>query len=450
MRFIGKFIVRGLLGRGGMAVVYKVKLPGLGRLAALKLLKPKPELLALLGEAELKRRFVSEARVMASMQHPNLASVWDLGESEAGLYYLMDYHCRDVARLIGEGPRLEDPSRVLETERALDITRQCLKGLERLHEAGIVHRDIKPGNLLVSQEGRVKICDFGLAKLPGHEYAEPANLLVGSPYYTAPEQEADPNAADRRADLFSVGVLLLRLMSGQLTLEDPPGPAPSGLDLDPAWREFFERSTASDPGLRFQSAPEMLSALDRLEAAWLREKPSVCRWAETESPEIEPQKRTRRRSTPIKAAGAQGRGLFGLDSLWRPLRYNPGDFKAMGHELIEDPALSLCWERSGSRYPLSWAQALRRIYDLNEQAFGGRSDWRIPTIDELITLLRPPPSAKGFCLELPFDPTQDWLWSADRHTFTSAWLVSLEDGFVGWQDNSCRFHLRAVASNEPA
>ena len=199
MRFIGKYIVRGLLGRGGMASVYKVKIPRLGRLAALKLLDPRPELAALLGAESLRKRFISEAQAMASLHHPNLLVVWDLDEADGRLFYLMDYYCRDLARLIGEGPRLEDPARRLTPERALNLTRQCVQGLDRLHQAGMAHRDIKPGNLLLTTEDQVKICDFGLAKLPGLNYREPPNLLVGSPYYTAPEQEKDPQAADRRA-----------------------------------------------------------------------------------------------------------------------------------------------------------------------------------------------------------------------------------------------------------
>ena len=446
MRFIGKFIVRGLLGRGGMAAVYKVKVPGLGRLAALKLLAPREELLALLGEAELKRRFVEEARLMASLQHPNLVSVWDLDDNNARPFYLMDYHCRDLARLIGEGERLEDPTRALQPDRALDIIGQCLKGLARLHAAGVVHRDIKPGNLLISAHNRIKICDFGLAKTARSDFTEPPNLLVGSPYYTAPEQEKDPAAADRRSDLYSVGVMLHRLLSGWLEFDSrADGTAEPDL-LHPDWRDFVKRAMESDPAKRFQSAAKMLAALEELEAGWRRYKYDACKLSEPEPAGGEPHIRAQRRSQALKVASAQARQTFGLDDLWRPRALSSADFQVPKPDLIKDAASSLIWERSGSPYPLTWAQALRRIYDLNETSFMGRNDWRMPTVDELISLVSPSPEGKGFCQASPFDPRQDWLWSADRRSFTSAWLVSLSEGFVAWQDNSCLFHLRAVAS----
>jgi serine/threonine protein kinase len=192
MKKIGKYEVCGLLGKGGMGTVYKVRMPVVGKVVALKLFRPHPNLVTLLGEEETRRYFVKEAITMAGLRHPNIVAIWDFHGSKDLTFFVMEYFCNNLGLIIGETYRVEEPSRIVSVDKAIDYTRQILVGLSRLHQAGIIHRDIKPYNILVTDQNTVKITDFGLSKLRGEDFGKPSNLMVGSPYYAAPEQEEDP------------------------------------------------------------------------------------------------------------------------------------------------------------------------------------------------------------------------------------------------------------------
>ena len=166
-------------------------------------------------------------------------------------------------------------------DKALWYIRQTLEGLARLHQADIVHRDIKPFNLLITDEDLVKISDFGLSRLRGEMMVTPSNLKVGSPYYAAPEQEENPNLVDARADLYAVGVLLYRLLLGFLPLEPLKKPSRFHDELDKTWDEFLFRAMAPKREQRFNSAREMIGALDELAKVWESGKDRICLEAET-------------------------------------------------------------------------------------------------------------------------------------------------------------------------
>ena len=125
---------------------------------------------------------------MAGISHPNILAILDADDGAGQPYYVMDYHCNSLGQEIGETWRTDRPSRPLPVERAVSCSLQILKGLSRLHHAGIVHRDIKPFNILLTAEDQVKICDFGLSRRRGEKFGAPATLKVGSPFYAAPEQ----------------------------------------------------------------------------------------------------------------------------------------------------------------------------------------------------------------------------------------------------------------------
>ena len=453
MKRLGKYEVRGLLGRGGMAKVYKVALPTLGRLAALKLFQPRPELLLLVSEDELRKRFKEEARIMASLRHPNLLEVWDWDEHQGRPFYVMDYLCRNLSAVIGESGDLEEPTRILTIEEAVDYGLQILAGLDRLHAAGLVHRDVKPGNVLLTAEDQVRLGDFGLARSGMMQEHEPANLKVGSPYYAAPEQEEDPEQAGPRADLYSTGVTLLRLLTGRVHLE--PGQKPSGLnpDLDGEWNDFFRQALDPVPNKRFASAESMAGALQRLAEAWQKRKEVACALALYQPPMAAP---GARRAAAIKISPSKARQAFGLNREWRPRAFAGGGLQELGLELglelgpergpevLFDPATGLAWQRQGSRYPITWPEARAYCQRLAADEWAGMSGWRLPTVDELLSILRPPARAADLCLASAFSPRQRWLWSLDRASFISAWYVSVDMGFVSWQDFSCTFYARAV------
>ncbi len=448
MKRIGRYIVRGLLGRGGMSRVYLVELPPIGRMAALKRLEPDPLLVRLLGENALREMFLGEAVKMARLSHPHLLSVHDYDEADGRPFAVMDHHFLNVGILIGERPRAELPSRILRIDRALEIARETLDGLAYLHHHGIVHLDIKPFNLLLDERGAVRIADFGLSRLRGERRSRPSHLNVGSPWYAAPEQERDPEAADGRADLYAFGVTLYRLLTGRLPGSDFGREALLlNPDLDHGWIAFFERLLDPDPAGRFSSAAEANASLEALEAAWKQRRERTCASAASVSfSSAEPgaaQSRPRSRSLKISPSEAQER--FGLDEILRPRTYAARLFEPRGAEMLCDPALGLIWQRGGSPYPIPWREARDYVATLNREGFGGIATWRLPTVEELLSLIAPTPHGADFCAEAPFARRQKALWSCDRSSFTAAWFVDLEVGFVSRLDRRARLFARAVA-----
>jgi len=447
MKKIGKYEVCGLLGKGGMGMVYKVRMPVVGKVVALKLLSPHPNLVALLGEQEVRKRFVTEAVTMARLRHPHLVGIWDFHDSKALTFFIMEYFCNNLGVIIGETYRVEEPSRIVSVDKAIHYTGQVLKGLRRLHEAGIIHRDIKPYNILVTDQDNVKITDFGLSQLRGETFRGPRNLMVGSPYYAAPEQEEDPNQVDARADLYPVGVMLYRMLAGELPIDGFRGLSECNPDLDPDWDDFMLKAVAPDRENRFPSAKAMLGALDRLRAGWEEKKERVC-----DMPFVEPMKEKapgsgqRPHSESIKVRPGHARKAFGVDARWRPVHYTANDFRANKEGTVTDRATGLVWQRAGSDYPVTWHEAHEYVERLNQERFGAHANWRLPTVNELISLITDVPRAGDLCIEPIFDPTERWLWSSDRCSFVSAWYVSVDLGYVSWQDFTCYYYVRAVCS----
>jgi serine/threonine-protein kinase len=449
MKRIGKYIVRGLLGRGGMSKVYKAEIPRIGKIVALKLLDPHPVITRLLGEDAVRERFLSEALKMARLNHPNLVAIRDFDEAQGRPFYIMDYFFSNLGLLIGETRRTENPSRVIRLDRAIDLARQTLAGLACLHHHGIVHRDIKPFNLLLDERNTVKICDFGLSRLRGEALRTPQHLKVGSPWYAAPEQEQHPDGADARADVYAVGVTLYRMLTGSLPADPPQLPGAFNPDLDDGWNEFILRAIARQPSQRFAGAAAMMAALDALERDWQARRDRTCLLAPSEPASVSgsPPPPVRLRSTPYKCGPERAASELGLDALWRPADFIRNQFTALGQEVVRDAATGLIWQLSGSPYPLSWREAHAYVADLNREGFAGRNGWRLPSTPELMSLLTATPHGADFCIEPVFDGRQNTLWSSDCRSFAAAWFVSVEMGFVAWQDFSAACYVRAVCSD---
>jgi len=153
------------------------------------------------------------------------------------------------------------------------------------------------------------------------------------------------------------------------------------------------------------------------------------------------------RSKPLRTGPSDARALFDLDALWQPPFYRDAGFQPDAAGVtVRDESAGLQWQYGGSDFPLDWPSALAYIDDLNAMAWMEQQNWRLPTVAELLTLLRRPPSGTDYCLVKDFAPHQKRLWSCDRRTFTSAWYVSLELGFVAWQDRTFANHVKAVRS----
>jgi predicted Ser/Thr protein kinase len=243
------------LGQGGMGVVYKARQRHLNRLVAVKILPP-----SVGSDPAFAERFTREAQALAQLNHPNIVQVYDFGRTEEFFYFIMEYvDGVNLRVLIREGK--------LSPEQALWIVPQICDALQFAHDEGIVHRDIKPENILVDKKERVKIADFGLAKLLGRA-PEDLSLtgtgqLMGTLGYMAPEQLQEAHAVDHRADIYSLGVVFYEMLTGKLPIGrfDPPS---KKVHVDVRLDEVVLRSLESEPGRRYQHASEIKEQVDMI------------------------------------------------------------------------------------------------------------------------------------------------------------------------------------------
>ena len=447
MKSIGKYEILGLLGRGGMGKIFKVRLPVIGKIAALKLLAPNPFLVDILGMDRIEALFISEAVTMAGLRNPHLLEIWDFDKADGRYFYTMDYYCNNLGAMMGESSRIELPSRIIPTERAIHYVRQTLEGLACLHHAGIIHRDIKPFNLLISDQDTIKIGDFGLSKLRGEAGHSPRNLKIGSPFYAPPEQEKDPDHVDFSADLFAVAVMLFRMLTGCLPQASPAPSSKTKPDLDENWDQFLFKAMSPKPQDRFTSAGQMLAALEKLEAKWIIRKEKACNFLDNRP--AKPVANSgpgsfRPRKEPVQIRPGKARTFFGLDELWRPRQYITHRFHSLDDHRVLDQSTGLTWQQAGSPYPLTWKQAKAYIRNLNGAQSAGFSSWRLPTVDELMSIVTRPSQGLDLCMEPVFDPSQKWLWSTDKRSFAAAWYLGMDLGFVSWQDMTGYYYVKGV------
>jgi len=241
-----------LLGRGGMGSVYKVRQRNLDRIVALKVIPP-----ASARDPEFAERFAREARALARLNHPNIVTVYDFGQSGDVYYLLMEYV---------DGVNLRHTLRAgrLQPEEALAVVPQICDALQYAHDQGVVHRDIKPENVLLDRSGRIKIADFGLAKLLGLG-AEDFSLtrtqqVMGTPRYMAPEQIDRPSKVDHRADIYSLGVVIYEMLTGELPVGRFALPSERS-SVDPHIDRVVLRSLEREPEQRYQRASQLKSEL---------------------------------------------------------------------------------------------------------------------------------------------------------------------------------------------
>jgi tRNA A-37 threonylcarbamoyl transferase component Bud32 len=234
-----------LVGQGGMGAVYKARQTKLDRLVALKILPPEWG-----GDPAFAERFSREARALARLNHPHIVAVHDFGETGGLFYLLMEFvDGGNLRQRLQDGP--------LAPEQALAVIPQLCDALEYAHEEGIVHRDVKPENILLDRRGRAKIADFGLAKLLGKPRAEftltASHQVMGTLDYMAPEQRQRPLEIDHRADIYSLGVVFYEMLTGELPLGRFAPPS-RRTGVDARIDEVLFRALETDPEQRYQSA----------------------------------------------------------------------------------------------------------------------------------------------------------------------------------------------------
>jgi predicted Ser/Thr protein kinase len=244
-----------LLGQGGMGVVYKARQRQLNRLVAVKILPPS------VGEdPAFTERFAREAQALAQLNHPHIVQVYDFGQTDEFFYFVMEYVDGVNLRALIRGGRLEP-------EEALRIVPQICEALQFAHDEGIVHRDIKPENILIDKKGRVKIADFGLAKLLGRAPEELSltgtGQLMGTLGYMAPEQLQQAHTVDHRADIYSLGVVFYEMLTGQLPIGRFELPSKK-VQVDVRLDEIVLRSLESEPDRRYQHAVDVKTDVEHI------------------------------------------------------------------------------------------------------------------------------------------------------------------------------------------
>ena len=267
MERIGKYEIIGELGRGGMGVVYKARDPVIGRTVAIKVI-----LKHLLHAADVKKRFYREARSAGQLSHDNITTIYNVDEEHGHPYLVMEY-------LEGQNLRqmLRDQA-PLSFQQRIAIARQICRGLDYAHRNGVIHRDIKPENISVLPDGRVKIMDFGIARIQNEvQTLTQTNTSVGTPRYMSPEQiKGEP--VDGRSDIFSFGVLFYELLTGQnpfagahvtTVIYKVLHAAPPSLDLEPgvlssSLELIVGRCLSKEPGGRYGACAEIDRVLGAL------------------------------------------------------------------------------------------------------------------------------------------------------------------------------------------
>ena len=272
MNLIGKIIgnryeILEEVGLGGMATVYKAKDHVLNRLVAVKVLKDE-----FTTDAEFVKRFNTEAQAAASLSHPNIVSIYDVGhEEENNLYYI-------VMELV-QGKTLKEiinSEGVLTWKWAVNIAMQIASALEMAHKRGIVHRDIKPHNIIITEDGIAKVTDFGIAKAVSNSTITAFGTTIGSVHYFSPEQ-AKGGFTDAKTDLYSLGVVMFEMLTGRVPFdadtpvsvalkhmqEDPKEPVELNSDIPTAVNQIVVKAMQKEPTARYQNATEMLHDLSK-------------------------------------------------------------------------------------------------------------------------------------------------------------------------------------------
>jgi predicted Ser/Thr protein kinase len=263
---IGKYTILSQIGKGGMGVVYKAFDPTIGRTLAIKTIRF-DECGPQMAREEAQARFLREARSIGSLSHPNIVTIYEVGEDQGTSFIAMEYV---------EGNSLEDllkNGKKFSQNEAIRLTIQLADALGHAHRRDIVHRDVKPGNILIDQEGRPRLVDFGIARISASTITQ-ANAIMGTPYYMSPEQITGKRV-DSRADIFSVGAILYELLTSEKAflgdqistiiykiVNEEPLPLRSYVkDIPVGLDAIVRKALAKDPDARYQTCGDLIGDL---------------------------------------------------------------------------------------------------------------------------------------------------------------------------------------------
>jgi serine/threonine protein kinase len=264
-RTIGRYEIQAELGRGAMGVVYRAHDPLLSRTVAIKTINMDLEQE---GMEEYEARFYQEAKAAGGLNHSNIVIVYDIGKTGNLAYMAMEYiEGVELRTMLSQGQPLQVP-------QALDIAAQVAEGLDYAHEHQVVHRDVKPANILITPHGRAKIADFGIARMRSAETQTQTGVILGSPKYLSPEQVVGKRA-DHRSDVFSLGVILYQCLTGstpfngdgvsalmyQITNHNPPPPSTLNPQVPVMLDYILAKALAKSVDERYQSAGDFAADL---------------------------------------------------------------------------------------------------------------------------------------------------------------------------------------------
>src|SRR5438093_1301029 len=244
-----------LIGQGGMGFVFKARQSKIERFVALKIL---PQSLAT--DPAFAERFRREGRVLARLNHPNVVTLYDFGQANGFYYLLMEF-------VDGVNLRQAMKAGRFTPAQALAVVPKICEALQFAHNEGILHRDIKPENILLDSKGRVKIADFGIAKLLGEPHTDAARTgsgaTLGTPHYMAPEQLEKPGEVDHRADIYSLGVVFYEMLTGELPIGKFQSPSQK-VQVDVRLDEVVLHALEKEPARRYQQVSEVKTAVDAI------------------------------------------------------------------------------------------------------------------------------------------------------------------------------------------